>query len=460
MRGRQLAIYLSIFIIVVSFYLIYDVAFRKKKAAFEEVQTKIFNLDRQKVTALKIRNKDVEIHLVRRGENDWRITRPVRTEALADQVQNLIDRALEGKKEKAFSGSDIDLAEFGLGIPEISLTLMTGAKIAAPTLDIGGKNSLGDTYYARLSDAREVFTISAGLFQALNRSLYDLRNKDLIAAPMNEIDGLTGLAPRKVELSRTDSGAWEIVGSDRELADKEIVDRILFQGVKGRIQSFLTPEGEEADQCFNSPVLKLRVNAKGSVLGEITVAKPAEPADRKTDRKNEQAEQYWARTTLRPEILVLDNETVEALIMIFGDLRDKHVVRFDRQAVDSIEVARGERAVRAERVEEGWKVTEPKDAKTGNHHIVAFLIDLENLRYTRSLEATPASVQENALDRPDLRVRLLGKEKPLAELSFRLDPTDDNLLAARAGSGPIVFIDDAFLDKLLPDLKKEPSGTD
>jgi len=452
MRGRQLIIYLALFVIAVSFYLAYEVAFRGKKAGFEESEARLYTLNPIQVTAIALKNEQEEIHLVRQG-GGWMIDRPVQTPALNDQVQRLLDAAVNGKKERVLAGSRADLAEFGLAIPRASLTLMSGPKILVPTLYLGGQDPVGTTYYARLGQTREVFTISASLFQNLNQTLFNLRNKALLLLDVDKIGSLKVERPLEQEVKKTAEGQWVMGGAEGVRADGAKVDRILFEGLRGQVASF-GPGGEESAALgFDAPNLKLRVQGGAGVEAEVVVGSAKKKKVEGGQGESSEPEGYWVRTTERTEVMLIDPSTFEALRLAAADLRDKHLVRFAREAVRTVELRRGSAMFKAVWENGVWKITEPGQPKTVPDQIAAFIQSLQGWEYVSRLAGNASSRAAKDLAAGSaLTVKLAGEGGLEVVLTVGTQPTAEGLVPARVGSGPVVQVSAGYFEKLPPDM--------
>lgn len=460
MRGRQLIIYLALFVIVVSFYLVYEVAFRGKKAKFEESEVRLYTLSPSQVTAIALKNGQEEIHLVRQGDRGWMIDRSVQTPAMLDSVERLLDAAMNGKKERVLAGSSADLAEFGLSIPHLSLSLMSGPKILAPTLYVGAQDPVGTTYYARLGQTREVFTISAPLYQGLNQTLYNLRNKSLLLFDTDKIGSLKVERPLEQEVKKTAEGQWVMSGAETVRADGAKIDRILLEGLKGQVAAFSPAGQESATAGFDSPLLKLRVRAGAGFEAEVVVGAAKKKEVESGQKESSEPEGYWVRTTQRPEVMLIDPSTYEALRLAAADLRDKHLVRFDQQAVRAVELRRGTVVFKAAWENDSWKITEPAQPKTVPDQVAAFLQDLHGVEYVSRLEGDASSRAAKALAAgPGLTVKLSGEGGLEVVLTVGTQPTAEGLVPARIGSGPVVQMSAGFVEKLPPDMMAPVSSS-
>jgi|GEM_PF-1665923 len=456
MKPRQLLIYLVIFLAVGLFYYFFEIRLEKKEAQLKEAQTKIYNLSPDRVTAIKWRNGGEQFRLVRPAPDEWRLVEPIQTPADRWVVEGMLDAVLKGEKDRVFDEPVENMAEFGLDRPEIALTLMSGSEILAPTLALGHKNPMGFLYYARLGDSREVFTVIAPLRQELDKRLFDLRDKSVILFPGEKIDGLSLIGREAIELERKGLRRWAVVKPEACPADNDEVQKIVYRALKGRVQAFAEPAGDDEKYGFDRPRVKVEVLAEGEAAAELIVGRgrAALPGGQ-TDQQAE-SQGYWARSSERREIFIIGQEIVEALDRNFFEIKDRHVLDFERYNVRVLEVRKGRDRFSAEKVQDIWEVKEPKDGVSGDSAIVSFLMTLGDLKYVKNLGSDEETVKEFGLDQPDLSVKLTDGDKVVADLAVSLAPVEEGLLAARQGDGPVVLIDKEALWADLPREIKPP----
>jgi len=452
MRPRQLLIYLVIFLAVGLFYYFFEIRPDKKEAQLKEARTKIYNLSADRITAIKYRNGGKEFRLVRSAPDEWRLVEPIQTPADRWEVEGMLDAVLKGEKDRVFDEPVENLAEFGLDRPEIALTLMSGSEILAPTLALGHKNPMGFLYYARLGEAGEVFTVVAPLRQELDKSLFDLRDKSVILFPGEKIDGLRIIGREEIELKKKGLRRWAVVKPEAGPADNDEVQKIVYRALKGRVRAFKEAAGDGEKYGFDQPKLKVEVLAEGKTAAELIVGRGR--AALSGDQSEPQG--YWARSSERREIFIIGQEIIEALDRNFFEIKDRHVLDFERYNVGALEVGKGRDRFSAEKVQGIWEVKEPKDGVSDDRAVVSFLMALEDLKYVKNLGPAEETVKDFGLDQPDLRIKLTDGDQVVADLAVSLVPVEEGRLAARQGGGPVVLIDKEALWAALPEEIKPP----
>ena len=451
MKPRQILIYLIIFIVLGGFYYIYDVRLAARKNELQEAQTRIFNATVDQVTAFKLLMKNREIHIIRTGPDQWRIEAPLKTPADRWAVEGVLRAALEGKKDRVFAEPVQDMVQYQLDNPGLSLTLLAGPKMLAPTLHIGGRNPAGRLYYARLGDTQEVFTITAALWGDLAKGLFDLRDKALVLAAGEKIDRLIIEGREKVEMKKTGLRQWEIVHPQPGPADNDVVQKMVYRVLKGKALRFVTPDKKPSPEAadpygFDKPSLKVRVFEQGRPATELLIGRE----HKQKVQGKERVVGYWARGTDRPEIMLIEAAAFSALDVGYSELKDRHVLSLDRGALKEITIARGELRMHIKKVHDIWEVLEPKDFKSQDRHVERFLMTLEDLKYVQVLDADEKTIKKYGLHNPGLRIELSGPETHIM-LVAELKAVEKGLCAVRVGEGPVVLVERRTLVERLPE---------
>ncbi len=111
------------------------------------------------------------------GSGTWAIDKPIKAAGDASAISSLLGTISGGKLSKVVSENARDLGRYGLTHPTLSLDvhLKSGSSRA---LQIGRK--AGDRYYARDTSRDMVFLVPASFEKHLDKTLYDLRDKQIL----------------------------------------------------------------------------------------------------------------------------------------------------------------------------------------------------------------------------------------------------------------------------------------
>jgi hypothetical protein len=130
------------------------------------------------------------------------------------------------------------------------------------------------------------------------------------------------------------------------------------------------------------------------------------------------------------------------------DLRDKSILEFDREKVDSIEIASGKEVVQLTRSGTEWKVSKPFSARGDYGAIEGLVTRLSSGQMQRIVDAENKGLNVFGLDKPSLTATV-ASGSGRATIAFGL--TESGSVYAKDASRPIVF---AVEESLVTDLRK------
>ena len=131
------------------------------------------------------------------------------------------------------------------------------------------------------------------------------------------------------------------------------------------------------------------------------------------------------------------------------DLRDKKILKFDRDQADSMVLARGADTIELSRAGSEWKVVKPVPSRSDYSVIEGFMSRLGTANMAKLVEENPKDLKIYGLDPPTMTVTIgAGSAKTVLEAG----KTENGELYARDASRPMVFT----VDSLLADDLKRP----
>jgi Domain of unknown function (DUF4340) len=194
-------------------------------------------------------------------------------------------------------------------------------------------------------------------------------------------------------LEREGDAGWKLVAPLQAPADRFAADGLASTLAELSPEaSFDTPEPLENYGLTGEPRVRFRAGDKDYAL-RIGNATPVGGNVYATDGAGERVYTLasWRRNAL--------DKTVK-------QLRDARVLDFDRAQIKGITLASGDGRVVLARVEDGWRIAEPVEARSDTDAVEGLLSDLQYLRADEFVDA-PADDAELGLAAPWLRVELV-----------------------------------------------------
>lgn len=354
-----------------------------------------------------------------RKEGAWRITAPVNAGVDQVAVDGLTSQLTTGRFKDVIEQKPTseDLRRYGLDAPRFTVTATAHANGTTRELIIQGgvENTFDGSVYVQRDQDPRVYSVQGGLRWALEKSTFDLRDKQVLAVPDKELVKLEVKAPNNAYvLEQTAPDNWRLRSPENTDADKDAVTALL-NGLKNhRASAFLA---DSADARSKAGLDKPAATA-------VFHRRSGEPL-RLQFGKDAAGKVFVLRTDGSESILA---EVPEAAITSIDkgalDLRDKTVLAFKKEDVSRIAFTQGaqriivERVAKAAGVSEDWKMVSPKEGPAQKWKLSSILWMLGSLEATSFGEENPRSWATYGLDKPERTVELYGRDgKVLAALA-------------------------------------------
>ncbi|HXW07976.1 MAG TPA: DUF4340 domain-containing protein [Vicinamibacterales bacterium] len=133
------------------------------------------------------------------------------------------------------------------------------------------------------------------------------------------------------------------------------------------------------------------------------------------------------------------------------DLRDKSVLKVERDKIDALTVTTPRRTVRFVKAGNDWQLAEPVKARADFTSVDGLVSRLNTLQMKSEVAAAPAGVAEYGLDKPVATVQL-GSGSSQATLLIGKDAPESAVYARDQSKSAVITIDKSLLD----DLTKDP----
>jgi len=138
------------------------------------------------------------------------------------------------------------------------------------------------------------------------------------------------------------------------------------------------------------------------------------------------------------------------------DLRDKKILKFDRDKADSLVLAKGASAIEMSRAGSDWKVVKPAASRSDYSAIEGLITRLSSSNMSKLVEENPKDLAQYGLDKPAMTVTIgAGSAKTVLEVG----KAKDGETYAKDASRPMVFMVDTTLqgdlDKNFDDYRKK-----
>jgi hypothetical protein len=356
-------------------------------------------------------------------------------------VDALVERiATLSRISEVDTGADAGaLARYGLASPraKVTMALKSGA---TETLALGDENPFDGTAFVRTT-AGVVALVPGDLGWAVERSTFDLRETRLLPFDEGDVERVEVAAPTLTyALAREGSEGWRLDVPLEDRGDDATVRRVLG-AIRGMRATSFAPAAPDGGHPLPAPRWRVALSLKGGRRRAVAVFPVAPGGTAPTSLR--------ARVEGSSEVATLAADATRDLEQDLFALRDKTVLRFDRDRVTSLRFDRG-----------GTRFEVRREAAP--RKLAGYLGTLSSLRAKAFTEPTGAKTARYGLDRPALQVALVGADGKELERLLVSAPLEGRTFAtATDKSERIVEIDPAALESLPrteADAEEKPSS--
>ena len=451
--------------------------FEMKKPSTGEARRQaqnVVNFDRSKVDGIIIQNGDEKIE-IRRRDNKWRLEIPIKDQADAALVENLLSDLETWQKEGTIPAKDIDadkskLNEYGLNRPKLKLKLIGSDR--PPEILFGKDAALEGRMYVRFENSKETFLAKQSVKKDIDKKAEEFRDKKLTDVTTAQVRRIALKTPAgEMELEKK-GDHWDIVKPLRARADDEKVGDLIAQVTTARIQQFVADDHGD-----------LRPYGLAEPRGSITLFSQEGGKDQKVeiadsiklfgqDDKGQmlqigsvpekEKDQVYVRFASRGAVYTLPKKIEEALNTKPADLRDYHLVRIDTNVLDRITIdVPGKGKTVLARKDGNWTIASRNNAPADSRAVRRLIDALQNARVTKFVEDVASNLPKYGLDKPRLQITFSSfasentaetkaGEEPFATLSFGKED-GDNVYARLTDEPFVVTARRGLLDQIPAD---------
>lgn len=417
MRPRNTIIALVVLVLIGGYALVVH-----NYSQTEETQ-KLFAVKPEDIAKIELRYPDRDLVIERAKGKPWRITKPIGADADQTTADNLARAIAECEITRTVEEKPTDLAPFGLATPGTVVTITTFDKKKFPGIEIGKLAPVGFSAYIKTTDKPAVMLTSSGFPPGMNKTLDQLRNRDLMTFKVDNVQKLTlqkDTGP-PIEVDR-EGDNWKIVKPANYPADGTQVRQLLSTLVNAKVVDFISDAPTNVTQYgLETPHLTTVVNlvAHGGASSESLLF---------GFKQTEQGKDgVFVRRGERAPIYTVHQFVMSGVDKSVLDLRDKTVLNFDPSAVASASIRSASGAFTLKRGADGkWSVvdgTKPNDADAAV--VERFLDQMRELKGLSIIADPMPNAALFGLDSPAVDITLSGKdgkligEVRLAKLSLK-----------------------------------------
>ncbi|MBN1104526.1 MAG: DUF4340 domain-containing protein [Deltaproteobacteria bacterium] len=314
MRYRSTLVYLVAAVVLVGLYLYESHTEKRKKAADLEAK-RLFHVTASQIDGLVLQRGSVSLKLERgygEDEKDWGIVSPVRSGTEKIAVTSFVDTLAELRFSRLVSEKADHLSAFGLDKPELIISFWSGEK--QDSISFGSQSPLGEGCYAGKGEGRKIYLVRTADRAALDKNLFDLRNKSLFTLEPDRIERVLIRTESADWKFKKNEGRWILEGSDPLTLDREKVNLIIRDTLLAYALSFEKEKAEALGSFGLDPPATRVALSDGNRTEEILYGRSF---------KAPGGDRVYAMMTGRPYVVTVRSRMVEDLPKSLDEMREK-----------------------------------------------------------------------------------------------------------------------------------------
>ncbi len=302
----------------------------------KEGEAKAFPFDKEAVKRISLTAKGETTVLERSGDG-WSVVAPVSAKADKFAADALAERLASLKSTQTIADEQSRAAEYGLDSPSFVVSVVytdAGAEKSAE-LKVGGESPMDQSLYFSKGGDTRVLLAESNLRYALDKGLFDLRDKGLVSVDPKSIQSVSVEASGLAWRAERAGEGWKLTSPVQDAGDATAIEGVLSRLGSVRAKAFVAEglsDGAPELKPFglNSPaVLVTLESGPDKARTVVQVGRTV----------GEGGEKAYARLAGTGPVLEVEEALLKDLAKGVNDVRDRTVAPFSREKARKIEIA-------------------------------------------------------------------------------------------------------------------------
>ena len=355
-----------------------------------------------------------------RNGNTWEITEPRKLAADSSAIETFLTSLTGATPSETVSEQGGDLSEFGLNPPETTIEVKTSAKPAEFTLRLGSATPTNTGVYAQVGGQQRVFTLASYLKGSLEKTLFDFRNKKVIALATDDIRRLDVTSKNgSYRLVKNADGIWDLMLPPPVRADHFTAQGLVDELGSASMKSVVAEEKRDLGRYgFSNPTMTIHLTG-GSGSETLVLGKK--------DGAN-----YYAMNTAVGPVFTLASSFLTQFQKQPSDLRSKDLFTYSTFEAKQVTVQGPKgRRVFVQHKNSKWEQTEPASMEVPGDKMQTLLQDLRDLSAQSFPKKDPTKLAAYGLAKPEYTVQVQYGDKKKTQ-TVQISQVKGNVYARRS----------------------------
>ncbi|MGC8906782.1 MAG: DUF4340 domain-containing protein [Desulfomonilaceae bacterium] len=409
MSWRKTVVYLIILCALGSWLYFYEIKHKGQKKAEEEKASRLICIDNDSVDEVKIKKDDGTVIQLKKIEGKWMLVEPVKTAADQSAVQGVVATLTSLKPERILKEKEVNWEEYGLQKPSFEATV--AAKDVRNHIFFGDQNPSKSSYYMKKDDDPRLFLVADTVKNALNKSVFDLRDKDVLAIAPADVDRVAiRNNDKEIEIKREGPEKWVLTKPESMKLKANLMNRDLNTLANLKAKDIID-NPNLSDEKFGLTAPKIAITLAGPKLEQVlSVGAPV-----KSDAAHPLDSEVYASVKGKDAVYVVDLKNLKTLIQSdLNVLRDKSLMTFAPNDVEKFEMELdGKKWVAVRKDNSQWSLEEPKGITSlDSWNITSILWELRDLEW-KSMSKAQTVPAELAQPKLVASLSIKGQKEPV-----------------------------------------------
>ena len=424
---------------------------RKKDRVFDFKEE-----DVEKIDVFTKMDESAPVVLERAGadKKDWRISAPLQTEADKSSADGFLSSLVYLTSQRDVEENPKDLAQYGLKEPRHYVSLWLKGKKESLSLRIGDKSTIGNSYYAMRSDAKNVMILDSSFESSLTKGLFDFRDKTVFPIEDEKARRLEIRREKdSVVMEKSADGTWRLRQPLDVVGSKSTVEDVLRELKNAQATKFVAEDLTDGTTYgFDKPQVIVKVDFEGTAM----------PAELTIGKRGDLEADYYAHASIKKPVVMVNEYLFKSLTKETAEFREKNAVTFDHYEVQKLSLVYPDKTFTCVKSgEDAWKLDAPEKADADASQVDNLLYAVDGLEAKEFLDKPERNLATYGLDKPRVKVQIWQKgDKEPREVWIGNDDSARGLTYVKNSKLPsILLVETAQTEDLFPkleDLKKKP----
>lgn len=295
----------------------------------------LLSLKPKEVTAIQLRRTNQFVLRVERTNANWSLVAPLGYPAQPYAIEGLLQTLANLRSQASISMEELaetkrSVAEYGLDVPRATITLQQGSH--RNEILIGAKTPVGNQVYIQALNLPGIHVVSDELFEQLPRGPNDWRDPTLISFAGINFDRIEVRSTGRgfaLQFDPTNQTCVLTKPTPARAATPKVIE-LVRKVTNARVTEFVSDDPrEDLDALGLQPPLAELIFGLGT--NDMAVFQFGKSP-------TNDASVVYARRADRPNVVLISKAVVDALQTPYTELRDRRLLSFSPDEVDTVEV--------------------------------------------------------------------------------------------------------------------------